>query len=165
MSLETVYYIGQTIAVVIIIATLIAVLFQMRQANRLAKLETTRMIWSDAGAMLLEQVNDEEKANFIQRALFGGQEITRAEKTRLYLFLSSMFVYFENGYVMSKSGMMEDNFWPRMRASMKDYLRPARGKRWWSVASERTFAANADFAAEVDELLAELSNENEHVNP
>lgn len=92
MTLENIYYVGQTIAVFAVLISLIVIGVQMRQANRLAKLETTRMIWADAMEILRMQSADPEKADFLQRALFAGEKITDAEKVRLNLILSSMFV-------------------------------------------------------------------------
>ena len=161
MTLENIYYIGQTIAVVAILASLAAIWIQMRQANRLAKLETSRAIWMDAGARITSQIEDAEKAEFLQRALFGADDLTAAEKTRLYLVLSSMFLVFENGFVMHRSGMMEERFWPRMRDSLHDYIAPERAQRWWRIARKRTFRANPEFIAEVDAVIAEIKQEME----
>ncbi len=157
MTLENIYYIGQTVAVIAILASLGAIWIQMRQANRLAKLESTRAIWSEAGARIMTQVEDAEKADFLQRALFGAGEITDAEKTRLFLVMSSMFVTFENGFTMHQSGMIADRFWPRMRSSMRDYIAPPRAQRWWQLARKRSFAGNPEFCAEVDAILAEVN--------
>ncbi|MEO1135093.1 MAG: hypothetical protein AAFW68_00605 [Pseudomonadota bacterium] len=157
MTLENIYYIGQTIAVVAILASLAAIWFQMRQQHRLAKLEITRAVWADAIEMLRSQAEDEEKADFLQRALFTNEPLSDAEKTRLYLVLSSLFVGMENGYAMAQSGMMEEKFWPRMRASIVDYLKPERGRRWWAIARVRTFAANDAFVAEVDGIVEEIN--------
>ncbi|MEO1250922.1 MAG: hypothetical protein AAFW81_01090 [Pseudomonadota bacterium] len=156
MTLENIYYIGQTVAVIAILASLGAIWGQMRQANRLAKLETTRAIWMDAGARVLSQVEDAEKTEFLQRALFGAGDLTDAEKTRLYLTLASLFITFENGFAMHESKMMSEGFWPRMRDSMRDYIAPARAQRWWRLARMRTFAGNPEFVAEVDAVIAEL---------
>lgn len=156
MTLENIYYIGQTVAVIAILVSLGAIWVQMRQTNRLAKLETTRMIWSDATALLRSQVEDAEKADFLQRALFAGEKISDAEKTRLYLILSSMFLGLENGFAMARAGMMDEAFWPRMLASTSTYLETPRGRRWWATARERTFAPNEAFVAEIDALVARL---------
>lgn len=156
MTLENIYYIGQTVAVVAILASLVAIWIQMRQAHRLARLETTRAIWADAIEMLRSQAEDKEKAEFLQRALFTNDKLSDAEKTRLYLILSSLFVGMENGFAMAQSGMMEEKFWPRMRASIVDYLRPERGRRWWAIARVRTFAANDAFVTEVDSIVDEI---------
>ena len=158
MTLEEIYYIGQTIAVVAILASLGAIWFQMRQANKLAKLETTRAIWMDAGERVLSHAEDAEKADFFQRALFESGELTNAEKTRLYLVMSSMFTTFENGFTMHNSGMMNERFWPRMRDSMRDYLAAERGQRWWAIAKKRTFGGDPEFCAEVDALLSEINS-------
>ena len=159
MTLENIYYIGQTIAVVAILASLGAIWIQLRHANKLAKLETTRAIWMDAGERTLSHADDAEKANFLQKALFEEQALTAAEKTRLYLVMSSMFTTFENGFTMHRSGMMDERFWPRMRDSMRDYLAPERGQRWWEIAKKRTFGGDPEFCAEVDALLAEIKSE------
>ncbi len=156
MTLENIYYIGQTIAVVAILASLGAIWIQLRQSNRLAKLETTRSIWMDAGERVYSHVDDDEKAEFLQRALFSQDDLTDADKTRLYLILSSMFTTFENGFVMNQSGMMNERFWPRMRDSMRDYIRPERGRRWWRIARKRTFGGDPEFCAEVDAVIAEI---------
>ncbi len=156
MTLEDIYYIGQTIAAVAILASLGAISVQLRQANRLAKLETSRAVWFDAGARVLSQVDDAEKAAFLQRALFGTADLDDAEKTRLYIVLSSMFTTFENGFTMHANGMMDERFWPRMRDSMRDYLTPPRGRRWWALARKRTFGGDPEFCAEVDAVIAEI---------
>ncbi len=157
MTLESIYYIGQTVAVVVIIATLIAVLIQMRQAHRLAKLETSRAIWVEASVRTINLADDAAKADFLQRALFGDDKLTDAEKTRLYLHLSGLMTMFENAFAMEQSGMMERRFWPRMRISLRDYVAPARGQRWWEIARKRTFSANPEFVSEVDSILVEFN--------
>ena len=39
MTLETIYYIGQTVAVVAIVASLVAIYWQQREANKMARVE------------------------------------------------------------------------------------------------------------------------------
>lgn len=67
-----------------------------------------------------------------------------------------MFVGLENGFAMARSGMLEDEFWPRMCASTMEYLRPTRGRRWWSIARTKTFAPNVAFVAEIDAIIAKF---------
>lgn len=157
MTLESIYYIGQTVAVIAILASLAGISFQLRQTHRLAKLETSKSVWMEAGGRLVAQVDDAEKAEFLQRALFGTDEITDAEKTRLYITMAGMFVVFEAGFTMHTSRMMDERFWPRMRLSMRDYIAPPRAQRWWQIARERSFACHPEFTAEVDSLVAEIN--------
>jgi len=159
MTLENIYYIGQTIAVVAILSSLGAIWFQVRQVNRLAKLETSRAVWMDAGSRIMTQVEDPEKADFLQRALFGTGDLTEAEKTRFYLMMASMFVTFEAGFAMHRSGMMDERFWPRMRSSMRDYIAPQRAQRWWQIARKRSFDSNPEFVVEIESVLAEVKAE------
>lgn len=51
MSLENIYYIGQAIAVVVIIATLIAILVQSHQTNKTTRANLTLTMWMQTGQM------------------------------------------------------------------------------------------------------------------
>lgn len=62
MTLENVYYLGQTIAVVVIIATLFAILHQGHQTNKIARAELTLNMWMQAGAAHDSFVDSSEKA-------------------------------------------------------------------------------------------------------
>ncbi len=157
MTLETIYYIGQTIAVVAILVSLIAIWFQMKQTHDLARLESSRNMWIYVSERMTTFVDDSEKAAFFHQALYTTSDITDAQKTRFYLLMSSLLMMFENGYTMHHEGMMEDHFWPRMRQSLRDFIAPPRAQRWWEIARRRSFSESTAFVTEVDKIISEIN--------
>ena len=79
MTLENIYYLGQTIAVVVIVATLVAILYQGYQTNKIARADLTLNMWMQAGAAHYSFVDSPEKADFMHRALNDGGSLTEPE--------------------------------------------------------------------------------------
>ncbi len=156
MDLETVYYIGQSVAVLVVIITLFALLFQVRQANLLAKIETTRTVWMHGSNLLYSQAEDDEKAQFLHRAFFADGEIADYEKTRIGAFLYAFMVHVEGVLEMYESGMMDVIHLNRMEASVGMYLNSRRGRQWWKQARQTAFAPNQNFVAFIDRLIKSL---------
>ena len=156
MNLEAIYYIGESIAVLVVIITLFAVIYQLRQSNVLAKLETTRTMWLAGSQLLYSQTEDDEKAKFVHRALFADGEIADYEKTRLATFLYSFMVHTENIMEMHKNGMIDIMYLDRMAASAGIYLNTRRGRQWWKRARQTGFAPNREFVAFVDGIVDNL---------
>jgi hypothetical protein len=67
MTLESIYYIGQTVAVVVIVLTLFAILYQCYQTNKIARADLTLNLWMPAGAAHYSFVDTPEKADFMHR--------------------------------------------------------------------------------------------------
>lgn len=157
MTLETIYYIGQTIAVVAILISLAAIWLQMKQTHKLARLENSRSMWIYVSDVMTSMVDEPAKAEFIQSSLYGTGKMTDAEKTRFYLSMSSLLMMFENGFTLHREVMIETYFWPRMRQSLRDFIAPPRAQRWWEIARDRSFSESTVFVAEVDAVLAEIN--------
>lgn len=66
MTLESIYYIGQTVAVVVIVLTLLAILYQGYQTNKIARADLTLNMWMQAGAAHHSFVDTPQKANFMR---------------------------------------------------------------------------------------------------
>ena len=157
MTLETIYYVGQTIAVVAILISLAAIWFQMKQTHDLARVDSSRNMWMYVSEVMTSLVEDSDKSAFFHKALYSTGKLTDAEKTRFYLLMSSLLMMFENGHVLHRQGMMEDHFWPRMRQSLRDFIAPPRAQRWWEIARKRSFSESTVFVAEVDAVIAEIN--------
>ena len=157
MTLENIYFISQTIAVALILMSLLAIWVQMRQAHDLARVESSRSMWMYVSEVMTSLVDDSEKAAFFHKSLYGTGKMTDAEKTRFYLLMSSLLVMFENGHALHRKGMIEAHFWPRMRQSLRDFIAPPRAQRWWEIARKRSFSESKIFVEEVDAILAEIN--------
>lgn len=155
MKLETIYYISQTVSVVVIVATLFAVLLQMRQTAKIARLETTRAVWSDTHLKFERLFGDPYMGPLMHRAFFTDDELTATERVQISALIGSFLTMYENAHAMAASGLMNEEFWPRMKNVLIHYVRSPRFRRAWS-RSRLDFEPNKAFQSEVDAIVAQV---------
>lgn len=155
MTLESIYYIGQTVAVIVIIATLIALLIQTRQTNALARAETSRATMLQATAEQYRLFETPEKAAFMYKAMRTSEKLTPEEKERFAFAMALIFGNIEVGFNMEQTGLMGDTEYDRGMHTLKGaYLSSPRVRKWWSNI-RFFYAKNPDFVAVIDKLSAE----------
>lgn len=154
MTLEDIYYIGQTVAVVVIILTLFAILYQGWQANRLARSEMTRSSWIEMGQTHYAFVDSPEKADFMQRAMFGEATLTEAEKLRLGNLMGLAISAHEGAYMLRQRGLIERAAYQRMEGITRLYMQSPRARKWWRI--RRDLISDPKFRTLIDQLADEL---------
>jgi hypothetical protein len=106
VTLESIYYIGQTIAVVVIIATLFAVLKQSRQANKIARAELTRAQLSDASNVIASIYTSPELVDILLK-VDGEKRLTARELFKFNYYMFAWWNNLEAGYNLSKDGLID----------------------------------------------------------
>lgn len=156
MTLESIYYIGQTVAVIVIVATLIALLIQTRQTNKLAIIETSR---SNILTFVAEQhqlFGTPEGAAFMYKALYTSERLSDDEKARFGFSMALVFGWIETGQMTHKTGLFRETDYIRAVDTLRfQYLRSPRVRKWWKN-SRFNYSKNPDFVGLVDELAAEV---------
>ena len=104
MSLEGIYYVGQTIAVVAILASLVFVGIQVKQSSRAQKQANEQAIADSVSesnnqfmSVFMALASDETLAAIYTRAL-AGEDLDRVEITRFVAFVNTFFAYGEALY-------------------------------------------------------------------
>ena len=159
MSLESLYYIGQTVAVVAIIGTLVALIVQMRRADRLARAEITRSVATESTYLKQALFSSPEAADFMHRALYTDEPLTDAETLRFSLSMNSILVNIEMVTMMAARGYVESITITRTQATIRDYMTSPRARFWWTKARDTYFAPNPYFCAFVDRLVVSAERE------
>ncbi|HNR76807.1 MAG TPA: hypothetical protein PKM48_06730 [Parvularculaceae bacterium] len=154
MTLESIYYIGQTIAVVVIVLTLFAILYQGWQTNRIARSDMTRATWIEAGQTHYSLVDSPEKADFMQRALFGEAPLTDAEKLRFGNLMGLAIGAHEGAYMLRRRGFMEEAAYRRGEGITRLYMQSPRVRKWWRT--RREFSYDPEFKALIDRIAGEF---------
>lgn len=154
MTLENIYYIGQTIAVVIIILTLLAILWQGWQTNSIARSEMTLSSWTQSGQTHYSLVDSPEKADFMQRALFGGAALTEAEKLRFGNLMGLAIGTHEGAYMLLQRGLIEQAAYRRSEGVTRLYMQSPRVRKWWR--SRREYSYDPKFRALIDAIGSEF---------
>lgn len=139
MTLEDIYYVGQTIAVAVIILTLFAILYQGWQTNKIARSQMTLSNWIEAGQTHYSLVDSPEKADFMQRALFGETALTEAEKLRFGNLMGLAIGTHEGAYMLLQRGLIEPAAYRRSEGITRLYMQSARVRKWWRARREHSY--------------------------
>lgn len=139
MTLEDINYIAQTVGVVAILGTFVAVLIQMRQTNRLLRNQAKRAQIDGIKAISEAVYQTPGLADMMMRGVAGGLEaLTPAERMQIMAFLMMAERTWEAMFVHHQDGMIDDELWQahslQARASLND--NPAIHEFW---ASRREF--------------------------
>ena len=154
MTLEAIYYIGQTIAVVVIVLTLFAILWQGWQTNKIARSDMTRSSWIETGQTHYSLVDSPEKADFMQRALFSEAALTEAEKLRFANLMGLAIGTHEGAYMLSQRGLIEQAAYLRSEGITRLYMQSPRVRKWWRA--RREYSYDPKFRSLIDKLAEEF---------
>lgn len=153
MTLETLYYISQLIVAVVVVATLIAIWLQSRQANRIARAELTLECWKNFEDSQLEMVDTPEKTEFVHLILWEPRKPTPVEMQRKHAFLGRAFSNYEAAFNLYSRGLLEETAYSAMHHAARTYMQTPGGRRYWKDwYSKRTL--HSKFRAEF-EMIAE----------
>ena len=153
MTLENIYYVGQTVAVVAILMSLLAVVWQMRQSQKMERAAAQRDLLlrvSEWGRMTNAQAGD------IDRFVVGLSEYDGSDAlTQLFMdkaFSEFVFVA-ESALNMHRDGFFSDGTWGGIEGAALALLLTPGGKQWW-VHAERVIGA--EIVAHLNQRLREI---------
>lgn len=154
MTLEEIYYIGQTVAVVVIVATLVAILYQGWQTNKIARAELTLAMWMQAGGAHYSFVDSPEKAEFMHRALAGSAPLSEPEKIRFGNLLGYAVGAHEAAFMLRARGLIERLAYDRNEGLSRLYLQSPRVRKWWRTRREAKY--DPQFRSMIDKIADEF---------
>jgi len=154
MTLENIYYVGQTVAVVVIVLTLFAILYQGWQTNRIARSEMTLSSWIETGQTHYSLVDSPEKSEFMLRALFGDESLTEAEKLRFGNLMGLAIGMHEGAYMLRERGLIEQAAYRRSEGITRLYMQSPRVRKWWRT--RREYSYDPKFQTIIDEIAQEF---------
>lgn len=131
MSFEDVYYIGQNIAVLALIISLVFVGLQVRLANRLARADMSERALSAMGEAPGELMRNPVLAQAFRKAMFGEGTLTPVETTQILSFLSFALNLHRSAYNSVRHGLIDEQIMLDLDHNMVWYLgAPVFQKEW-----------------------------------
>jgi len=151
MTLEEIYYIGQTIAVVAILGSLFAIFLQQRQANRIA--QTQNLVLSDSyQATLRAFMENEDLAEIFRKAMFEQTPLSPTETTRIMFYLNLMVTTHRDVWMADGAGLAADNLLREFDANTAWYLsKPLFLAEWQRLQANGQF--NGGFGDHINGLI------------
>jgi len=131
MTLEAIYYIGQTIAVFAILVSLVIVILQQREARQRAINESADVTNNGFGEFRMQLSTQPELADLWLRGLFETDSLSPVELFRFRLLAAQIL---ENTYILYrryKRGSVSAEDWSRHAAFVSDgFKAPGIAKIW-----------------------------------
>ena len=107
MTLEAIYYIGQTIAVVAILASLIAIFWQQKHANKIARVQNLEGLTTAYADSLRDIMNSDELATIFRKVMFEDQSLTPVETTRIMFYFNIMLTGHQKAWSAFENGLYD----------------------------------------------------------
>ncbi|MEZ5920793.1 MAG: hypothetical protein R3C60_05520 [Parvularculaceae bacterium] len=154
MTLEHIYYIGQTIAVIVIVATLIAILWQGFQTNKIARADLTLSVWMQTGAMNQSLVDSEDKAAFITRLFDPNVRLSPEDKTRVTFQMHTQIGVYQAAHNLRGRGLIEQSAYDLIGSGVRGFLLSPVARKWWR--SHRGHGYDKAFCEIIDAMIVEI---------
>ena len=156
MTLETIYYIGQTGAVVAIVASLVAIYWQQREANKMARVENAAGLSSNYAESLKDVMNNAELAEIFRKVMFQDEVLNTIEATQILLYFNIMVANHRNVWLAHANGLYDDDIFNMNVANTAWYLSKPIFVNEWKRCREVGFYSGA-FAEHIDSLIKPIA--------
>lgn len=153
MTLENIYYISQIGAVIVIIATLFAILWQGHQTNKIARAELTLDWWMAAGALNQSVIDSDDKAAFMTRVFDPSATLSREDMTRITFQMHTQVGIFQAAFGLRRRGLVEEAPFALSRRGMSGFMGSAIARQWWR--NHRGDGYEPEFLKIMDEVVSE----------
>jgi hypothetical protein len=153
MSLEHIFYVSQSIAAVAVIASLLYLAQQVRQAERVQR-ATMQQGRADRTSQASLTAANPDLARVFQKGALGDAELTREEFAQWMLMCRALFLSGEDSYLQHEAGMLSDAAFNSYVAGVKFYFSMPGMRVAWKL-SEGQFGS--DFRAFGKAMLAQTA--------
>lgn len=151
MSIQELGSIGEFIAAIATVITLIYLAFQLRQNTRALKAAAFQNVTSEMGKNVEHIMDNGELAEILIKGTVAPQSLTPAERLRLSAVYVSSFRRLESVYVQYSLGTMEHENKKGFEQSMLPLLQLPFGREWWNEAKTTFYEP---FVRHVDARIA-----------
>ena len=159
MSLETIYYISQIVAVVAIIGSLIAIYFQQRQTNTIARAQISQDVSVNYQGTLRELMTP-ELALIFRKVMFEPAPLSPVEATQILVYFNLAASSFRDAFHAERDGLVDDRLLQQFAHNFCWYLTAPIFMAEWRRA-ERVGLYGPGFVAYVNGRFAKLHPEHD----
>jgi hypothetical protein len=156
MTLETIYYISQIVAVVGIFASLIFVGLQVRQNTKALRATSHHAITDSFNAINNLVLSDPKVARIMRLTLAGSEEMDEDERVSAnYMLLANMRI-FETLYYQYKNGTLDKKLFDAELKTLKWVATLPGFLAWWPA---NPISLSDEFRAFIDGLIRDAQKE------
>lgn len=132
MTLQDLGNIGEFVAAIGVIASLVYLAVQIRQNTRAVRSNTSQAI-TDARVEFLKSITDNaEVARIVRSGLSSRQSLEGDDRMRFDVMMNRLMAMMENYYYQRRQGTMEAEQWARAVDVLRWFMSSPGGQSWWS---------------------------------
>ena len=151
LTLESIYFIGQTIAAIAIVVSLIYVGIQVRQ-NTSATKTASAQAYVTANNEIVGLINSSPKlADVLHQGANGLSVIKDGDLIRFMAFHDLVFISFQSFHLQWKKGTLDEALWVTYKQAFIALLQQKGQQDWWT---ERRHWFNSEFQDYVEQAVA-----------
>ncbi len=107
MTLENIYYVGQTVAVVAILGSLVAIYTQQRQANKIARMDMSQRVSDSFAGTMRQLMTNKELAAAFRKVMFERSELAPVEATQILIYFNLTVTAHADAYLAHSEGLID----------------------------------------------------------
>ncbi len=173
MTLESIYYIGQTVAVIAILGSLFALLYQVREQRRDGLLTARHNLSVEYRKMMDPMHENQIVAQGWTKSLSVGLHgLTPEEFNIVGAFVQNVLRGFEEFLVQYQNGQIEENLWRAISKHLAEFISTKGFQDYWELREEIYSDAFRAFVASLEKreyrgvnLQASKASDVEGVSP
>src|SRR5581483_5881123 len=160
MSLEQIFYVSQSIAALAVIASLLYLAQQVRQAERVQR-ATMQQGRADRTSQASLAVAAPELARVLQKGMAGDESLTRDEFAQWMWMCRALFLSGEDSFLQHQAGMLSDAAFASYVSGVKFYFLMPGLRAAWKL-SEGQFGSN--YRAFGNKMLAQTKRTSQNAD-
>ena len=154
MTLEEIYYIGQTVAVVALLISILFVGYQIRQNTKAIRATSHHAITDSFNQINALIIGDPKIARLWRLGMAGSSELNEDEATSFSLMALAYMRIFETLYYQYKNGTMDRKLFDAELNTLKWTAANPGFREWWR---ENPISLSAEYRDFINGLIAEAT--------
>ena len=150
MTLQDLGNIGEFLAAVGVIISLVYLATQIRQNTRAARASTNRAISEQRNEINLRFGLDPAAMDLLLRGALHHSDLEPNERLRHTLLMRAIIGFYEDTYVQFSEGMCDRETWELAKSALRPILAAPGVAAWWEENRE---LVRSGFRSEIDELV------------
>lgn len=133
MSLEQASFVAQIVSALAIIASLIFVGVQLRQATRAMRNSSSQAHSAIYSGVIAPIIDNAEFASIWRRGLSDPSGLNDDERVRFIACASAQFRFFESSRVQWLQGQLNEEHWQNIEAQVRSFVSQPGIQAWWKL--------------------------------
>ncbi len=133
MNLQDLGNIGEFVAAIGVIASLVYLAVQIRQNTNSVRLQVKQSIKRDSFDLRLPGIESPELADLMAKSIAEFDSLSPGERIRVNLYCASIMEHLQQVFLLRSQGLVH---WESQENTLRGYLALAPYRQWWSSGRE-----------------------------